>query len=76
MDRSKSDPDKDIDYSLTVATIDKVDFRPVGMDTKVENYREHVEALSSMMINLLNDSELLQERILILCKYEHIKLIL
>lgn len=46
------------------------------MDTKVENYREHVEALSSMMINLLNDSESLQERILILCKYENIKLIL
>ena len=46
------------------------------MDTKVENYREHVEALSSMMINLLNDSESLQERILILCKYENIQLIL
>lgn len=43
------------------------------MDTKVENYREHVEALSSMMINLLNDSESLQERILILCKYEKYK---
>lgn len=43
------------------------------MDTKVENYREHVEALSSMMINLLNDSESLHERILILCKYEKYK---
>ena len=59
----------EVDYSLTVANIDKVDFKPVSLTNKVENYREHVEALSSIMINLLNDAESFQERILILCKY-------